>query len=156
MLPFGRVILPLTTGVRKMSLILEDGSPTRMHRKRLESLLTSTTGPVRIASAYVTDSDLLTKPAKRDRRLLVSLMAMDIASGATRLETIGTLIKSGVECRTLGERPRLHAKVYIFGASHAIVTSANLTGRAFDSNIEVGSEIPPNREIGRASCRERV
>ncbi len=66
---------------------------------------------------------------------------MDVASGATSLETLGTLIKSGVECRALPERPRLHAKVYIFGSSHAVVTSANLTGSAFDSNIEVGVEL---------------
>jgi phosphatidylserine/phosphatidylglycerophosphate/cardiolipin synthase-like enzyme len=69
-------------------------------------------------------------------------MPMDVASGATSLESLGALISAGVECRTLPERPRLHAKVYIFGSAYAVVTSANLTGSAFDSNIEAGVEIP--------------
>jgi hypothetical protein len=128
-----------------MDLILEDGSPSGKHRVRLDALLASTTGTVRIATAYVTDRDLLTRWAKRDRRLIISLMPMDIASGATSLEALGTLIQSGVECRKLSERPRLHAKVYVFGSSRAVITSANLTGSAFDSNIEVGAEVPADR-----------
>jgi HKD family nuclease len=77
----------------------------------------------------------------RDIRLLTSLLPMDIASGATSLEALRVLIESGVECRYLREHPRLHAKVYIFGGVSAVVTSANLTGSAFDSNIEVGVEV---------------
>jgi hypothetical protein len=123
------------------SLILEDGSSQRKHRKCLNSLLASTKGMLRIASAYVTDRELLTGTPDRERRLLISLLPMDVASGATSIETLGTLIKSGVNCRRLSERPRLHAKVYIFGTSSAVITSANLTGSAFDSNIEVGVEV---------------
>lgn len=96
---------------------------------------------LRIASAYVTDRELLTGTPDRERRLLISLLPMDVASEATSIETLGTLIKSGVNCRRLSERPRLHAKVYIFGTSSAVITSANLTGSAFDSNIEVGVEV---------------
>ncbi len=92
-------------------------------------------------AAYVTDRELLLGDIKRERRLLISLLPMDVASGTTSLETLGALIGSGVECRVLPDRPRLHAKVYIFGAEHAVVTSANLTGSAFDSNIEVGAEV---------------
>jgi phosphatidylserine/phosphatidylglycerophosphate/cardiolipin synthase-like enzyme len=39
----------------------------------------------------------------------------------------------------LSEDPRFHAKVYIFGDDSAIVTSANFTTRALDSNIEAGA-----------------
>lgn len=41
--------------------------------------------------------------------------------------------------------------VNILGASHAIVTSANLTGNALDSNIEVGVEVSEGqaRELGK-------
>jgi hypothetical protein len=122
-------------------LILEDGSSQRKHRQRLNGLLTSTKGMLRIASAYVTDRELLTGTSYRERRLLISLLPMDVASGATSVETLGALIKSGVNCRRLSERPRLHAKVYVFGTSRAVITSANLTGSAFDSNIEVGVEV---------------
>lgn len=45
----------------------------------------------------------------------------------------------------LPERPRLHAKVYIFGAFHAVISSANLTGSAFNSNIEAGIETDSNQ-----------
>jgi hypothetical protein len=123
------------------NLILEDGSPRRKHRQRLNDLLASTEGTLRIASAYVTDREFLIGRPNRERRLLISLLPMDVASGATSIETLGALIKSGVNCRSLSERPRFHAKVYIFGASRAVITSANLTGSAFDSNIEVGVEV---------------
>jgi len=66
---------------------------------------------------------------------------MDVASGATSIESLVALIESGVQCRVLPQRPRLHAKVYIFGSSIAMVTSANLTRSALDSNIEVGVEL---------------
>ena len=123
------------------NLILEDGSPQRQHRRHLNGFLGSTKGMLRIASAYVTDRDLLTGTPDRERRLLISLSRMDVASGATSIETLRAMIESGVKCRRLPERPRLHAKVYIFGTSHAVITSANLTGSAFDSNIEVGVEV---------------
>ena len=121
-------------------LVVEDGNQ-RYHRQRLNALLKNTQGTVRIASAYVTDRELLIGTKNRNIRLLVSLVPMDIASGATSLETLRALIESGVECRSLSDRPRLHAKVYIFGNATAVVTSANLTANAFDSNIEVGVEV---------------
>lgn len=121
--------------------ILEDGTPLRRHRRRLNELLASTKGSLRIAAAYVTDREFIKKAMGRDISLLLSLSPGDIASGATSVETLGWMIRSSVECRVLPDRPKLHAKVYIFGSSNAVVTSANLTIKAFDSNIEVGVEI---------------
>ncbi len=123
------------------ALILEDGSQKRRHRVRLRDLLASNKGIVRIASAYVTDRELLSDIGNRDIRLLVSLLPMDIASGAMSLETLRWMIDTGVDIRVLPDRPRLHAKTYIFGMSVAVVTSANLTISAFDSNLEVGVEL---------------
>lgn len=123
------------------NLILEDGSSQRKHRQHLNNLLAATKGTLRIASAYVTDRQFLIRISDRERRLLISLSPIDIAFGATSIATLEALIKSGVECRRLPERPRLHAKVYIFGNSHAVITSANLTSSAFDLNIEVGVEV---------------
>lgn len=122
------------------SLILEDGTPKRRHRKQLASLIAESTGLIRIATAYVTERQLLTTATHREVRLLTSLTPMDIASGATSLESLHALIKLGVQCRALPSRPRLHAKVYIFGDFTAVVTSANLTSNGLDSNIEVGVE----------------
>jgi hypothetical protein len=121
-------------------LIAEEGGQ-RHHRRRLRQLLEAAGGPVRIASAYVTDRELLLGVSDRDVRLVTSLLPMDITSGATSLETLRALIESGVICRCVPVRPRLHAKVYIFGAAAAVVTSANLTESALDSNIEVGVQL---------------
>jgi hypothetical protein len=123
------------------NLILEDGSSQRKHRQHLIRILASTKGTLRIASAYVTDRELLTATPDRERRLLISLLPMDVESGATKIEILQALIKSGVNCRSIREGPRLHAKVYIFGTSRAVITSANLTRNAFDSNIEAGVEV---------------
>ncbi len=121
--------------------ILEDGTPNRRHRQHLSELLAKSDGVVRIATAYLTERQFLSTAPDREVRLLTSLTPMDVASGATSLESLNALLKMGVQCRTLPPRPRLHAKVYIFGNSCAVVTSANLTTSGFDSNIEVGVEI---------------
>jgi hypothetical protein len=101
----------LTPGVRRLkehvfhigtrfimnTLILEDGTPKRRHRARLNDLLATTKGIVRIASAYVTDRELLSDVGGRDTRLLISLLPMDIASGAMSLETLRWMLELG--CR---------------------------------------------------------
>lgn len=122
-------------------ILAESGTPRR-HRLRLEELLRSTKGPVRIASAYVTDRELLRSKSSQDIRLLTSLDLFDLASGATSIESLRALVEAGVACRYVADRPRLHAKIYIFGTSTSVVTSANLTQSALNSNIEVGVEIP--------------
>lgn len=122
-------------------LILEDGTSKRHHRTRLDNLLAKTGGIVRIASAYVTDRELLKDVGSRDTRLLISLLPMDIASGAMSIETLRWMLDSGIRIRALSDRPRLHAKTYIFGTSVGVITSANLTRSAFDSNLEVGAEV---------------
>jgi hypothetical protein len=66
---------------------------------------------------------------------------MDIVSGATSIHALKSLFENGVQCRYLPSGPKFHAKVYIFGEKHAVVTSANLTKNALDSNIEVGTEL---------------
>jgi len=123
-----------------IEVIAEDGGQ-RQHRQSLQKLLEATTGSLRIASAYVTDRQLLLGRKNRKVQLLTSLMRMDIISGATSLAALRSLIEAGVHCRCLSDGPRLHAKVYIFGGDSAVVTSANLTNSALDSNIEVGVRI---------------
>lgn len=123
------------------SLILEYPSSKRQHRDHLNLLLKSTHDTIRIASAYVTDRGLAKEANGREMRLLLSLSPMDIISGATSIDTIEWMLDYGIKCRVLPDRPRLHAKVYIFGTDRAVVTSANLTYNAFNSNIEVGVEV---------------
>jgi hypothetical protein len=123
-----------------INIVLEDGNPKRQHRKCLNDLMSKTNGLVRIASACVTDRELFSHVNDRSIRLLISLLPMDIISGATSLETLRWLLETGVEIRVLPGRPRMHANTYIFGMSVAVITSANLTKNALESNLEVGVE----------------
>lgn len=123
------------------TLILEGTTAHRHHRERLESLAKEAVNNVSIASAYVTDYSILKLCGHCERRLLTSLNEMDIAAGATSIESLRCLLENGVVVRFLPSYPRFHAKTYIFGSSIAIVTSANLTTNALASNIEVGSQV---------------
>lgn len=127
------------------TLYLEDGESNRKHRDGLANLLAATKGTVRIASAYVTDRYLISGLHGRKIRLLISLLPMDVATGATSLETLRWMLETGIDCRVLPDRPRLHAKTYILGSTHAVITSANLTGNGLDSNIEAGVEVQGSR-----------
>jgi hypothetical protein len=122
-----------------------------LHRQQLDHLLATTHGAVRIASAYVTESDLFGDAGHRDVRLLTALTIMDIVSGATSLNALKRLMNQGVECRVVPDVPRFHPKVYVFGSELALVTSANLTRRALDSNIEVGTVVGENEARALAS-----
>jgi hypothetical protein len=124
-----------------LDVIAETEGGQRLHRNRLQDSLKATDGLVRVASAYITDTDLLSGLGPRNVRLLTSLLRMDIITGASSLESLHSLIKSGVQCRYAVGGPRLHAKVYIFGSQLAVVTSANLTWKALNSNIEAGVQL---------------
>lgn len=121
-----------------ITLIEKTESVERQHRNTLHNLVKQTEGTVRIASAYVTDTSLLSGVKGRDVRLLTYISRMDIISGASSLDSLTVLIEAGVQCRYISNGPRLHAKVYMFGAESAVVTSANLTRKALDENLEVG------------------
>ena len=123
-----------------LDLLAEDGND-RQHRESLAKTLAATGDPVRIAAAYVTDSELLLAGKNRRIQLLTSLVRMDIVSGATSLAALRSLVQAGVQCRSFSGGGRLHAKVYIFGDEYAVVTSANLTKSALDFNIEVGVRV---------------
>ena len=131
-------------------LIAESDSGERQHRSTLHNLMKQTEGVVRIASAYITDTDLLSDIKNRDVRLLTHLSRMDIIGGASSLDSLAALIKAGVRCRYISGGPRLHAKVYVFDHRSAVVTSANLTRNALNTNIEVGvhlSGVPVHKLI---------
>jgi hypothetical protein len=120
------------------SLVVETLEGARKHRQLLADALSASQGTVRIASAYVTEASLFPGRPKRKTQLLTSLSREDVVFGATSLIALESLIGAGVQCRILSQGPRLHAKVYVFGNTSAVVTSANLTRNALDANIEVG------------------
>jgi hypothetical protein len=121
-----------------LTLMAETGSLERQHRNTLQNLMRQAEVAVRIASAYVTDTRLLSGMKGRDVRLLTYISKMDIIAGASSLDSLTALIEAGVQCRYISKKPRLHAKVYLFDDQSAVVTSANLTRKALDENLEVG------------------
>ena len=59
----------------------------------------------------------------------------DFASGVSDIAALRKLLNAGAQVRGI---KGLHAKVYLFGMSRAIVTSANLTRAALERNYEFG------------------
>ena len=59
----------------------------------------------------------------------------DFADGVSDLAALRRLLIAGARVRGVRD---LHAKLYLFGASRAIITSANLTEAALNRNHEFG------------------
>lgn len=72
----------------------------------------------------------------------------DFATGVSDIAALRRVLAA--DGRVRGIRG-LHAKLYLFGASRAIVTSANLTGAALDSNHEFGAVT--DDPVSIAACR---
>ena len=68
-------------------------------------------------------------------RVITRFNLDDFASGVSDIAALRRLLDLGAEIRGL---KNLHAKVYVFGKSSAIVTSANLTHNALSRNHEFG------------------
>ncbi len=93
---------------------------------------------VLIASPFVNDGikpvvDVLREDVSRT--MVTRLDMRNFALGASNLITLCTLAHDGFQVRAVGG---LHAKVYIFDASVALVTSANATFSGLSRNRECG------------------
>lgn len=119
-------------------LITETSKQNRQHKREIVKMFKAAKESVDIASAYVTNTELLKGISINNIRLLTGLSAGDIIAGATSLEALRWLIKEGVEIRIVSHSPKFHPKVYLVDKRHAIVSSANLTHNAMENNIEIG------------------
>ena len=72
----------------------------------------------------------------------------DFAAGVSDIASLRHVLAVGGRVRGIRG---LHAKLYLFGASRAIVTSANLTAAALDNNHEFGAVTDDAANI--AACR---
>ena len=93
---------------------------------------------VLIGSPYVNDgifrlTNLIGKGVSRT--LITKTDLRDFAVGASNLDTLCTLAQGGMAIRSLS---KLHAKVYIFDDTSALVTSANATFSGLGRNLECG------------------
>lgn len=73
-------------------------------------------------------------------RVLTRALPMDIATGASDLESLHVLSTSRHSLLEIELRrdPRLHAKAYLIDDRYGIITSANLTPSGLQTNIELG------------------
>ena len=71
----------------------------------------------------------------------------EFALGVSDVAMLGTLLDRGAEVRGIRN---LHAKMYLFGKTRAIVTSANLTDAGLNRNPELG--IVTDDPVAIASC----
>ena len=76
---------------------------------------------------------LLAQPRKI--KIITRFNLMDFYNGVSDIEALKMLLDHGAEIRGIRS---LHSKVYLFGTSRAIVTSANLTEAALSRNQEFG------------------
>ncbi len=125
------------------SLIIDDRTPSseNEHIKILQGMFQSAKESIDIASAYVTDCELIelfTTATKINIRLLISISAADVISGATSLDAILRMLKMGVNCRLVLNEHNFHPKVYIVDQKCSVLSSANFTYSAMNKNIEIG------------------
>ncbi|SDE89045.1 phospholipase D family protein [Rhodospira trueperi] len=86
------------------------------------------------------------KPARI--QVITRFNLADFAEGVSDVPALRILLDAGARVRGIRN---LHAKLYLFGASRAIITSANLTKAALDSNHEFGVVAKDAAVIG--ACR---
>ena len=82
-------------------------------------------------------------------RVITRFNLNEFALGVSDVGTLGTLLRHGA--KVCGIR-NLHAKMYLFGETTAIVTSANLTDAGLDRNPELG--IVTQDPAAIASCTD--
>ncbi len=91
-----------------------------------------------VGSPYVNNAIIeLTDMVPKDvtRTLVTRTDLRDFAVGSSNLDTLCALAKEGVTVRSLSG---LHAKLYVFDDSSALVTSANATASGMWRNLECG------------------
>ena len=91
-----------------------------------------------VGSPYVSNAIIeLTDLAGEEvaRTLVTRTDLRDFAVGSSNLDTLCTLANKGVIVRSLND---LHAKIYVFDDSAALVTSANATLSGLRHNLECG------------------
>ena len=105
-----------------------------------------------VGSPYVNDAIIeLTDMVPKDvaRTLVTRTDLRDFAVGSSNLDTLCTLVKDGVAVHSLSD---LHAKMYVFDDSSALVTSANATFSGMQRNLECGLGTEDSGVIKKLAC----
>ncbi len=92
---------------------------------------------LRIICPFIKDGALkkLLRRKPRKIRVITRFNLADFATGVSDINALQRLLDAGAAVRGV---KNLHAKLYLFGESRAIITSANLTEAAVERNHELG------------------
>jgi PLD-like domain len=108
------------------------------------------TSALRIVCPFIKTGALDRLLALRPRKIevITRFNLADFVDCVSDLDALRKLLAAGGQVRGI---KNLHAKLYLFGVSRAVVTSANLTGAALDRNAEFGAVLGGAADIG--ACR---
>ena len=86
-------------------------------------------------------------PRPESLQVIARFSLADFANGVSDIDAFELLLNVGGTVRGI---QGLHAKLYVFGTSRAIITSANLTGSVLSGNHEFGVVTVDSAAVG--SC----
>lgn len=120
-------------------------------RSEFQDALRRYSGELLIVSPFIKASvlaKLLANPPE-NIRVVTRFNLKDFAKGVSDTDALRQFLEAGAAVRGIRN---LHAKLYMFGGSRAIVTSANLTGAGMGRNHEFGLVTEENGVV--MACRE--
>ena len=119
--------------------------------QELTEAIRSDPSEVRIICPFIKEDALKRLRLHRldDVQVITRFNLSDFANGVSDIEALRMLLKAGASVRGIRN---LHAKLYLFGKSRAIITSANLTKAALTWNQEFGLVADDEAVIG--ACRK--
>ena len=119
--------------------------------QELTEAIRADSSEVRIICPFIKEDALKRLRLHRldDVQVITRFNLSDIANGVSDIEALRMLLKAGASVRGIRN---LHAKLYLFGKSRAIITSANLTKAALTWNQEFGLVADDEAVIG--ACRK--
>ncbi len=119
--------------------------------RELTAAIRADPSEVRIVCPFIKEAALerLLSHQPGDVQVITRFNLADFADGVSDIEALRMLLDAGASIRGIRN---LHAKLYLFGASRAIITSANLTAAALTRNQEFGVVADDAAVI--AACRD--
>ena len=119
--------------------------------RELSEAIPADPSEVRIVCPFIKKSalDLILSHRPDNVQVITRFNLADFAEGVSDIEALRLLLEAGAGIRGIRN---LHAKLYVFGTSRAIITSANLTRAALTRNREFGMVADDEAVIG--ACRD--
>ncbi len=120
--------------------------------KKFLSFVSQSRKSIKIASPYIKNSSVtkllkLRKP-KTILKLINSFTNYNYANNSSDFKALEQIIKARGIIKNL---PSLHAKIYIFDDTRAVVTSANLTYNGLNANYEYGILVEEEKIVSNIS-----